>query len=232
MTGSLTGHGGTPGRDQPKAHARKRSGARRATIAVAAVLTLVLAAAVVAYAMDMFGPSGTGAQPPPVDTTSTTSLTDDKAEDKPLYPADGLYQIRVENSGMCLGTGPKRGEEQRTVLVQQPCEAAWPDLQLTEIEDGTFTIVLTFNDRGWEKCLGVEAPGTEPGATFGGVECGDSELLSFKFKALPDGHYQIGVPAGELCVGVKERSAERGAPFETTKCDKGQGSQRFEAIPA
>lgn len=230
MTGSLTGHGVTPGRDQPKAHVRRGSGARRTTIAVAAALTLVLAAAVVAYATDMFGgPSAEGAQSPPV---GTTSVADDKAEDKPLYPVDGLYQIRVEHSGMCLSTGPKRGDEQRTVLVQQPCEAAWPDLQLTEIEDGTFTIALMFDDRGWEKCLGVQAPGTEPGADFGGVDCGDSELLTFKLKALPEGHYQIGVPAGDLCMGVKERSAERGAPFETTKCDKDQGSQRFEIIPA
>lgn len=228
MTGSLTGHGGTPTRDQPKAHVRKGTGARRTTIVVAVALTLVLAAAVVAYATDMFGPTGESAQPPPVDTTS---IAEDKAEDKPLYPVDGLYQIRVENSGMCLSTGPKRDDEQRTVLVQQPCEAAWPDLQLTEIEDGTFTVVLMFNDRGWEKCLGVEAPGTEPGADFGGVDCRDSKLLSFKLKALPDGQYQIGVPAGELCMGVKKRSAERGAPFETTRCDEGQGSQRFEIIP-
>lgn len=232
MTGGLTGPGGASVRDQPKAHVRKGDGARRTLIVTAAALALVLCAAVVAYATDMFGTPEKDAQPPPVETTSTTSLTDDKAEDKPLYPVDGLYQIRVEHSGMCLGTGPKRGDEQRTVLVQQPCEAAWPDLQLTEIKDGTFTIVLMFDDSGWEKCLGVHEPGTEPGANFSGVDCGESKLLSFKLKALPDGLYQIGIPAGELCMGVEQRSAERGAPFVTTKCDKGQGSQRFEIIPA
>ncbi|GIG65910.1 RICIN domain-containing protein [Phytomonospora endophytica] len=218
-------------RGVPKAHVRKRNGARRVTMVVAGVLTLVLAGAIVAYATDMFEAEGAGAQTPPDTTTQYSQPADDKAAEQPLYPVDGLYQIRVEHSSMCLGTGPERGEEQRTIMVQQPCEEAWPDLELTEIKDGTFTIVWKFADRGWETCVGVEAPGTQPGAVFVPTECKTSALLSFKLKALPDGFYQIGVPVGGLCLGVKERSAVRGAPFETTKCDKGQGSQRFEILP-
>ncbi|HEY1176747.1 MAG TPA: hypothetical protein VGF17_11360 [Phytomonospora sp.] len=231
MTGGPTGTEGVLERGVPKAHVRKENGARRATVVVAGVLTLVLAGAIIAYATDMFGGTESDAQSPPAQTQASVP-TDEKAQDKPMFPVDGLYQVRVEHSSMCLGTGPERGEEQRTILVQQPCEEAWPDLELTEIEDGVFTVVLKFADRGWESCLGVEAPGTKAGAVFGPTDCKSSALLSFKLKPLPDGRYQIGVPAGTLCMGVKERSAVRGAAFETVKCDESQGSQRFEILPA
>ncbi|MEV0646878.1 hypothetical protein AB0I28_16595 [Phytomonospora sp. NPDC050363] len=226
-----TRRGDATRRSEPKAHVRKGNGARRLTIVIAAALTAVLAAGVVAYATDMFSAESTDAGPPPSAPASSAPSTDDKAVKEPTYPVDGVYQIQVEHSGMCLGTGPERGHEQRSILVQQPCEAAWPDLELVEIEDGRFTMTWKFAD-GWEMCLGVETPGTEAGANFSGYDCDTDERLVFQLKPQAGGLYQIRVPVGDLCMGVKERSAERGAALETTKCAKGQGSQLFEIIAA
>lgn len=143
------------------------------------------------------------------------------------YPKDGGYLLQAEHSDMCLSVGPLRGDESRTVLVQQPCEAAWPPLEITEKESqpGVFTFALAYGDN-WRDCLTVDAA-----HRLTGVDCA-KQPRAFRLSRDAEGRFQISVPENDECLAIGGSSALRGAAAEATRCDEQSAAQRFRFIPA
>ena len=88
---------------------------------VAVIGAGVLAAAVLAAGAVAWRAMRSDATGPAVPEQSTVEPTTAAPDGGPEFPVDGTYRLKVGNSGQCLGVGPERGNEQRTVLVQHPC---------------------------------------------------------------------------------------------------------------
>ncbi|GLZ76498.1 hypothetical protein Afil01_13050 [Actinorhabdospora filicis] len=197
------------------------SRARPLVLAVALLATALIAGAAGVYIGRTWRGARAEAAPPP-----TATAAEDPASSGG-YPKDGVYLLRAEHSEMCLSVGPLRGDEGRAVLVQQPCAAAWPPVEITERESkpGVFTFALVYGDN-WRDCLTVDA-----GHRLTGVDCAQNHR-TFRLSSDDGGRFQISVPENDECLAIGGSSALRGAAAEAARCDERSAAQRFRFIPA
>lgn len=196
---------------------------RPLVITLALLATALIAGAAGVYiGRHVLSPSEPEAAPPP----SAPAPADPAGADG--FPKNGGYLLQVEHSDMCLSVGPLRGEETRTVLVQQPCAGAWPPVEITgkdQAKPGVFSFALAYGDN-WRDCLTVDT-----GHRLTGVDCAQHPR-SFKLTRDNEGRYQISVPDTGECLGIGGSSALRGAAAQASRCDEQAPSQRFRFIPA
>jgi len=214
-----------PGDDAParvgRMWTKTRSGAgsaRTVAIAAGAVVVVLVVAVVVAVAN-----SGSGDSP-----TSAPSTAESLAPQQD-YPADGVYEVRVVHSELCVATGTEPGNPDRVVLVQRSC-AGKPNLRWENVDSGRFRVRLAEPDYPGKECLAVDEPGTESGLLFAAWACDDVPQQVFGLKAVGGGRFQIAIPAGGMCVDVIGRDVAAGTQLDTEPCAEGVLSQQFQFV--
>ncbi|MFE2754108.1 hypothetical protein ACFXGA_19140 [Actinosynnema sp. NPDC059335] len=172
-------------------------------------------------------PPTTAPQAPPAATTTTATAPPPAPQPPPAAgPRDGIQQIRLAHTGLCVGEGPERANPQRIVLGQHDCATATPPTELERLADGTYRIKLHNAEYGLG-CATVDYGGTHDGLLLAGDNCGANRAdQRFTLEPANGGYRLRSVPGAAYCIGVLSGRAEPGVQLVQTTCT-GQASQLF-----
>ncbi|KOX26823.1 hypothetical protein ADK67_15055, partial [Saccharothrix sp. NRRL B-16348] len=172
-------------------------------------------------------PTTTTTPPPPAPPTATTTTTVAAPQPPPARgPQDGIQQIRLVHSGLCLGEGPEASNPQRIVLGQHDCATAGPPTELERLADGTYRIKLhnVVNGLG---CATMDYGGTRDGLLLAGDYCDDSRPdQRFTLEPANGGYRLRSVPGAAYCIGTLAGRTDPGVQLIQNPCNA-QASQLF-----
>ncbi|MGH8875923.1 MAG: hypothetical protein ACRD0P_01035 [Stackebrandtia sp.] len=191
-------------------------------VAIAAgVVAVVLIIGVVIATIG--GGSGTVDEGADKSSAKNSEAADDSKPDA-SYPKEGEYEIQVQHSGFCVGTDKQDGED-REVLVQQSCKDVVPKITLkTTPVNGVYTVGLSYEKENFDACLAADSE--KVGDLLGPQQCSKGKDQQFSLEAAGDKSFNL-LTSGGKCVGVPEGSADSGAMFAVSKCEKSAAYQRL-----
>ncbi|MFE9746335.1 hypothetical protein ACFYOT_15640 [Saccharothrix saharensis] len=170
-------------------------------------------------------PTTTTTTTPPAPTTTTTTIA--APQPPPAQaPRNGIQKIRLAHSGLCVGEGPQRSNENRIVLGQHDCATATPPTELDRLADGTYRIKLHNAEYG-VGCATVDYGGAHDGLLLAGDSCGpDRADQKFTLEPANGGYRLRSVPGAAYCVGTLSGRTDPGVQLIQSSCN-GRADQLF-----
>ncbi|NUT54137.1 MAG: RICIN domain-containing protein [Saccharothrix sp.] len=167
--------------------------------------------------------------PPPAAPVQTTTVAAPAPQPPPAPgPRDGIQQIRLAHTGLCLAEvfQTENGRNLRVVLGQDDCAVAQPPTELERLTDGTVRIKLHNAEYG-VGCATVDYGGTHDGLLLAGDSCGAGRAEQrFTLEPANGGYRLRSVPGSAYCIGVLGGRTDPGAHLIQGECT-GLASQLF-----